>query len=546
MQSLQENPELVLRSVNRRLSELLHQEPLPLAEGGAKSMEDPLWVWGIVGGKDVGKTTLINALAGAEVVSPGCEVGEGTVGPAAYLTSGDVAAVEMRLAGLGTTDTALHAGAPEPMRGLVLVDLPDFDSLYEHHIDQVRRIATVLDGIIWVTTPKKIGDLRGLKEIQRVLKARSNFVYVVNKIDWLLAQADGPPQDELDRISAALGRQIAECDPGGGHDRAFLVSAKYRDADGMLEAIARQRSVPEAQVRPDSDGMLAAAAERVLGDFGALKKSLTTAPTAGAAAANKRANLAYQVRRQAEQLMKYYQPGPILTRLERAADPQAMEEIVGRSVHPAYCGQVFQRLNTGRVLFGEWSTVLFKARIAHWPVLGIVAWPLALVGLVLGGLRALLPDPSGGASGDPFRCEGLSLEDRVDAILARLRAELAWVPQRVGIELPAEEGLVQQFRGEATALATEHRAAVIDPLLQKRPTLPGRVLRWVIPLAVLLWFPLVQPVLAIVLGSMYGEIGLDLETVAMLVQALSAGNVLAGLGASLIILAALVAAVYSR
>ncbi|MHC4610777.1 MAG: GTPase domain-containing protein, partial [Planctomycetota bacterium] len=118
MQSLQDNPELVLRSVNRRLSELLHQEPLPLAEGGAKSMEDPLWVWGIVGGKDVGKTTLINALAGAEVVSPGCEVGEGTVGPAAYLTSGDVAAVEMRLAGLGTTDTALHAGAPEPMRGL--------------------------------------------------------------------------------------------------------------------------------------------------------------------------------------------------------------------------------------------------------------------------------------------------------------------------------------------------------------------------------------------------------------------------------------------
>ena len=54
-----------------------------------------------------------------------------------------------------------------------------------------------LDGIIWVTTPKKVGDLRGVREIRRVLKARTNFAYVVNKMDWLLAQSNTPPMAEL-------------------------------------------------------------------------------------------------------------------------------------------------------------------------------------------------------------------------------------------------------------------------------------------------------------------------------------------------------------
>ena len=545
MQELQNNPELVLRSVNRRLSEVLNQEPMPLAEGGARSIEDRLWVWGIVGGKDVGKTTLINALAGAEVVDRGCEVGEGTFRPSAYLSAVDEAALEARFAGLGSMSVVYHAAAPQAMRGLVLVDLPDFDSLYEQHIDQVRRVATVLDGIIWVTTPKKIGDLRAIAEIGRVLKARSNFVYVVNKIDWLLAQADGPPQEELARVSTALGRQIAECDPARGEQRRFLVTAKYRDTAGLFQALAHQRDVPDAETLSGQNGALAKAVAQVLDDFDALAKTLTTAPTSGASLANKRANLTYQVRRQADQLREYYQPGPVLTRLERACEPQVLQEVVVRSFHPGYCGRVFERLSCGRSLFAEWSTLLFKARITHWALLGIIAWPLALVGAVLGGLRTLLPDPAGGGLGDPFRGEGLSLPERVDAVVSRLEAELAAVSRRVSIELPASSLLVQQFQTEATTLATEHRSAVIEPLLGTRPTFPGRLLRRVIPLAVLLWFPLVQPILAVGLDGLDGPIGFDVVA-AMLVRALSAETVLSGLGASLIILAVLAAAVYSR
>ena len=546
MEAEQDSPELTLRSVNRRLAELLHTDLLPLAQGGGKAMADPLWVWGIVGGKNVGKTTLVHALTGVEMVASVGEVDEGTFQPVAHLSSADVVTLRERFAGLGPMEVTYCAGAPDTMRGLALVDLPDFDSLLEHHTDQVRRIATALDGVIWVTTPKKLGDLRAITEIQRVLKARSNFVYVVNKMDWLLAQADGPPHDELVRISEALRTQISECDPAGREQRTFLVTAKYQDTQGMLQAIAQQRDLPDARALSDRNGLLAEAVERILHNFDSLKKTLTTAPTVAVSLANKRANLAYQTRHQAGQLLEHYQPLPILASLERAADPQAVREIVCRTFHPGYCVQLFEGLNASRALFTVWSASLFRARIKHWAVLGIIAWPLALLGTLLEGFRSLLPYPSGRNSGDPFRFEGLSIEERVDAVLARFRAELAFVSKRVTIELPTPALLVQQFREEALTLASEHRSAVIEPLVQKRPTPIGRAVRWAIPLVVLLWFPLAQPVLTAVLSGWSDHTWLNMELAATLVRVLSPGNVLAGLAASLVILAVLVAMVYSR
>jgi hypothetical protein len=261
---------------------------------------------------------------------------------------------------------------------------------------------------------------------------------------------------------------------------------------------------------------------------------------------NKRANLAYQVRRQAERLLEHYEPQPLLDRLARAADPEVVQDAVERAIPAGYCAQVFERLNSAGPLSAEWSATLFKARIARWPLLGLIAWPVAAIGAALGSLRSILPKVSGEAGGDAFRSEGLSLEDRVDAVLDRTRAELAVVSRRVTIDLPASGVLARQFRDEAATLAEENRSVVIGPLLQRRPSLAGRFLRWVLPLAVLLWFPLVQPVLGALLEGADGHLRLDGQALALLVSALSARNVLVGLVASLIILAGLVAAVYSR
>ncbi|HUU85289.1 MAG TPA: hypothetical protein VM243_17455 [Phycisphaerae bacterium] len=557
-----DNPEAVLRSANRRLAELLHAEPLDLATGGGRSMRDRLWVWGVLGGKEVGKSTLVNALAGAEVVDCHREVGEGTFQPAAYLAEPDLEALKERFGALADSTGPLaesespltrfpvtyHPNAPQSMRGLVLVDLPDFDSLFEHHVERVRRISSVLDGIIWITTPKKVGDLRAMAEIQRVLKARCNFVYVVNKIDWLLAQAgpsDGGPEAELQRVADALASQIAEADPDAVEGRAFLISARYRSAASMLDAIARSRGLPDATESTDADRSIAAAVDRALGEFDRLRQRLITAPTAEEAEAGKRANLTHQVRVQARDLLSHFRIRVILERLNRVAGPGKIDKLVARFLPPAYCERLLRRLNPEKALFAEWSSVLFQTRIARWPLLGIIAWPMALFGSLLGGLRGWLGGSSTAGGHASFDFDGLTLEDRVDGVLTAVQAQLAGVRQ-LDLELPSTSDLSRQFRIETVTLAEEHRSALIEPLLQKRPGPVGRLVRWIVPVSLLIWFPLAQPVLAGLLPVIHGDRGSVLVLLTLLVGTLSAGAVLTGLAVSLLLFACLVAAVYSR
>ncbi len=541
-----DNPELHLRSINHRLADLLNTEPFELAQGGARAIADSLWVWGVIGGKDVGKTTLINALAGSEVIPRGVEVGEGTYRPAAYLAPDDADAARVRFSESGSLTIDYRPEASDGLRGVVLVDLPDVDSLFETHVEQVRRIATVLDGIIWVSTPKKLGDLRAMKEVQRVLKASSNFVHVVNKIDWLLAQADGPPLAELDRLRAALLRQVLELDETAEQPEAYLISARYLDTSAVLQAVLVERGQVASDAPGGVEGELTQAADRVAKNFQALKQALTTAPTAQARQANKRANLAYQVRRQAQDLVQHYDPLPVVERLREVADPDTIRGCLAQGLHAQYWASVFRRINAAKPLASEWAVELFKVRVARWPLLGLIAWPIALLGAALGGLRSLLPGAGSTSAGDPFRVDGLPLEDRAGAVLDRLQATLAPVTRRVTIELPTAAVLAAQLRAEAAILAHELCSAVIGPLLRRHAGFAGRVLRWLVPLAVLLWFPFVQPVLSVVLDLLPGGPPRGVGLARVLTEALSAHNVLLGLAVSLIILALMVAAVYSR
>ena len=372
--------ELTLQSANRTLSQMLDRPELPLAAGAAQAMGDTLWAWGVLGGKEVGKSTLINALAGAEVVDRGRRIGEGTFQPAAYLHAADADAFATRFAKLDGVPMTVHGTAPESMRTLALIDMPDFDSTFADHVAQVRRVAALLDGVIWVTTPKKVGDLRAAREIQRVLKHRTNFVYVVNKMDWLLAQSDAAPQADMERLTAAMQAQIRQCDPDGPAQSLFAVTARHRDVPDILEFVAQSQNLPGPDALAARREPLEAAATRVIEQFNALRRTLTTPPTAEAAAANKRANFDYQTRVQAAQLLDHYKPRPLLDRLKHTATDERIRETVTRSLPLDYCTQVMQNLNDEKRLFARWSADLFRKRVACWPLLGLIAWPLTLIG----------------------------------------------------------------------------------------------------------------------------------------------------------------------
>jgi len=551
MNVAESNIESVLQSANRRLSMLLGCDELPLSAGGTQTLRDELWVWGVLGGKDVGKSTLVNALAGDDVVLRGDDVGEGTTHPSAYLTACDRAALQLRFAGLDGVDISYRCNAPDRMAGLVLLDLPDFDSMFDDHVEQVRRMASLLDGVIWVTTPKKVGDFRAAQEIHRVLKDRTNFVYVVNKIDWLLAQSDGDACEELDRTTSALRASVASCDAAQRQDQTFAISAKYADAKSILDAIAQQRAAGEPGAVATSTRSLNEAAARLAEGFESLRRMLTSAPTREVIGGNKLANAAYQARTEARELLAHFQPRRVVHRLTESGSENAIAEIVERSLPVVFCERLMCSLNDEQRLFADFSTRLFKNRISHWPILGIIAWPLSLVGVVLGGIRRRV---IGGLSGIPglasdggglFQMDGLRLDERFEAIVAGVRSRLGRVGRQVGIDWPAPSDLASQFRVDVLTLTHEQQSAVIGRLLDRRPTLVGRGCRWLLAVGVLLWFPLVQPLLEITL-SVADTWPPNMRVAAsVFVAALSARHVLNGLFVSLLLMTMMVASVYS-
>lgn len=543
-----------LATINERLSSLLAIEPIRLTSGACRSLEDRLWVWGIVGGKDVGKSTLINALAGAAVVDSEAQVGEGTRRPQAYCCDADVSALRARMDSIEGVEVALHSTAPVSMRGLVLVDLPDFDSLFSDHIEHVRRTASMLDGVVWVTTPKKVGDRRGIDEIRRVLKSRTNFLHVVNKMDWLLGQSPDGASRELDQVQAALELQSNESSTLDGKLTvpSFLISARYQSAERITSELARSRDGGggggASTMVLDAPDFTAAIA-RIARDFTGLRTALTTAPTAESAEFNKRANLSFQVRRQAAELIEYYQPGRIIETLERAVGREGVEQAIQHSFPAEYCARVMLALTTDRSLGWQWSGTLFRRRIVHWPLLGVIAWPLAAIGGLLSalvGVSRSLPWWTDQPSDQLFQMDGISLTDRADALLKIIQSGLVRMPRRIAFELPSMRALAQQFQMNALELAQVRRSAAIEPYLQPKPGTIGRTARGLLTLGVLLWFPFVQPILASVLEIAVWHEGWPLEAARLIVRALSATNVLAGLAVSALILAGLVGAVYAR
>lgn len=136
---------------------------------------------GLLGGTGVGKSTLLNAIAGAAISQPGDRrpTTERAVSyrhkedPApAWLAADDVAP--------GTTPHAVDA-----LRGVLLLDLPDLDSFESGHRALVHRAVPHLDLLVVVTTGDKYGDQVLYDEIARLPQAPRNLVFVLNAIDLL-------------------------------------------------------------------------------------------------------------------------------------------------------------------------------------------------------------------------------------------------------------------------------------------------------------------------------------------------------------------------
>ncbi|GAB2892894.1 GTPase [Neomicrococcus lactis] len=140
--------------------------------------------------------------------------------------------------------------------GLILLDLPDFDSTELKHREIVERLAGMVDVIVWVLDPQKYADATVHHDFMRKFSAHGSVTMVVlNQIDRLDAREvphvidslrgimadDGLTKVDLYAVSARTGEGVDKLRAairGVANERAALSSRLLADVERTSNALA--------------------------------------------------------------------------------------------------------------------------------------------------------------------------------------------------------------------------------------------------------------------------------------------------------------------
>jgi energy-coupling factor transporter ATP-binding protein EcfA2 len=183
----------------------------------------------LAGGTGVGKSSLLNALAGTEITEAS-ETRAFTRDYTCYYHDDDHMALKREVLAGGKS----VAHSREELRDKIIVDAPDFDSAELNHRDKLVAALKSADLVIWVTTCQKYADLSGIKTLSEFREGRG-FVFVLNRDDQEVSdavvddlrrmlQSEGFEKPRIFRVSA-LGalcqKQGLDTVAGGRDDEAL-------------------------------------------------------------------------------------------------------------------------------------------------------------------------------------------------------------------------------------------------------------------------------------------------------------------------------------
>jgi len=181
----------------------------------------------LAGATGSGKSSLFNDLVGADVATIGARRPTTSTPVAAIWGSEPASALldwlkvgsrhlvedpsgQTGLGGQAGSGVA-PAGSSSPgsgleLDGLVLLDLPDFDSLEEGHRVEADRLLDLVDVFVWVTDPQKYADARLHEEyISRLSAHDAVTIVVLNQADRLTPEAIAACRRDLVRLLGVDG-----------------------------------------------------------------------------------------------------------------------------------------------------------------------------------------------------------------------------------------------------------------------------------------------------------------------------------------------------
>lgn len=212
-------------------------------------------VIGLFGATGSGKSSLMNALVDADVAAT--HVRRPTTSQPLAVTWDAEGAVDLldwlEVRERVVRETPLDARA----RQLILLDLPDFDSVELGNREIAERLAAQVDAIVWVVDPQKYAD-QVLHAQFIAPHSRHGAVTLV-----VLNQSDLLPPDQVSPVLASL-RGLLERD-GLGQSRVLAVSARTGEGIPELRAAIGELAAAKAAVEARLSADVATVADRIPG-----------------------------------------------------------------------------------------------------------------------------------------------------------------------------------------------------------------------------------------------------------------------------------------
>lgn len=459
----------------------LMEDDAPVLSEDALSLSDdrPFYLVGLIGGKDVGKSALVNALAGRGI-TPSSSYGPGTEGVIAYAHLSQTDAMRELLEREVPGQFRIVTHEIPSLRRLVLLDLPDIDSHFASHLQVTRTMLRHMLFPIWIVSVEKYADRQPQQMLLKVAagNAPDNFVFCLNKIDQLTGfriagperkapVGDGNPWEpdpdaaaELrDDFAGRLQRTLSLAGP----PRVYMISATHPEAfdlPELRETLIRERSTQD------------------------VRKSQELA-----------------ARRQDRSLLAWLDGQQLPVRAQRLARlQQDAEDMAAHRIGGPLLEEVIPRLLEDPATRGAMADEILTERVARWPVVRLVHTLLAPLFVVLRGATsrnaAPLQTPQGLVD-IAMRETGYSASDLVQTTFAQLRQS-----QPTFGELYAHNRLWEQM--SADLAAAELRRTLGGTVQRQRDAARQRLsrgqrygtpVRWLLTIGAVLWFPFIQPVL---------------------------------------------------